>query len=79
VACAGGENPDRCRRPGRQGTRADQWCAADIPGHAVKAGEVLTIALDSRVRILKITGFSERRGDSAAARAIYDDLQSSPE
>ncbi|MBN9597426.1 MAG: RNA-binding S4 domain-containing protein [Afipia sp.] len=49
------------------------------PGHAVKAGEVLTIALDSRVRILKITGFSERRGDSTAARAIYDDLQSSPE
>lgn len=49
------------------------------PGHAVKAGEVLTIALDNRVRILKITGFSERRGDSAAARAIYVDLQSPPE
>ena len=49
------------------------------PGHAVKAGEVLTISLDSRVRVLKITGFTERRGDSAAARAIYDDLQSSPE
>lgn len=49
------------------------------PGHAVKAGEVLTIALDSRVRILKIMGFSERRGDSAAARAIYVDLQSPPE
>lgn len=46
------------------------------PGHAVKAGEVLTIALDSRVRILKITGFADRRGDAVAARAIYLDLQS---
>lgn len=49
------------------------------PGHAVKAGEVLTIALDSRVRILKITGFTDRRGDAAAARTIYLDLQSPPE
>lgn len=49
------------------------------PGHAVKAGEVLTIALDSRVRILKITGFIDRRGDAAAARTIYLDLQSPPE
>lgn len=46
------------------------------PGHAVKMGEVLTIALDSRVRILKITGFADRRGDAVAARAIYVDLQS---
>jgi ribosome-associated heat shock protein Hsp15 len=49
------------------------------PGHAVKAGEVLTIALDSRVRILKITGFADRRGDATAARTIYLDLQSPPE
>lgn len=46
------------------------------PGHAVKAGEVLTIALDSRVRVLKITGFTDRRGDATAAQAIYADLQS---
>ena len=45
------------------------------PGHAVKAGDVVTIALDSRVRLLKVTGFSERRGDANAARALYDDLQ----
>jgi len=49
------------------------------PGHAVKAGEVLTIALDSRVRILKITGFVDRRGDAALARTVYLDLQSPPE
>ena len=49
------------------------------PGYAVKDGDVLTIALDARVRILKVAGFSERRGDSSAARAIYLDLQSPPE
>ena len=45
------------------------------PGHAVKAGDVLTIALDRGVRVLKVLGFSERRGDAAAARVLYEDLQ----
>ena len=45
------------------------------PGHAVKLGDVLTIALDNRVRVLKVTGFAERRGDAAAARGLYEDLQ----
>lgn len=49
------------------------------PGHSVKEGDVLTIALDSRVRVLKVAGFSDRRGDAIAARAIYLDLQSPPE
>ena len=45
------------------------------PGHAVKTGDVVTIALDARVRLLKVTGFSERRGDANAARALFEDLQ----
>jgi ribosome-associated heat shock protein Hsp15 len=45
------------------------------PGHAVKAGDVLTIALDHSVRVLKIVGFSERRGDADAGRGLYEDLQ----
>lgn len=45
------------------------------PGHGVKAGDVLTIALDARVRILKVVTFAERRGDAQAAHALYDDLQ----
>ncbi|HEX9469597.1 MAG TPA: RNA-binding S4 domain-containing protein [Bradyrhizobium sp.] len=49
------------------------------PGHAVKLGDVLTIALDNSVRVLKVAGFSERRGDAAAARVLYDDLQDSRE
>ena len=45
------------------------------PGHAVKAGDVLTIALDRSVRVLKVLGFSEQRGNAAAARVLYEDLQ----
>jgi len=45
------------------------------PGHSVKPGDVLTIALDHSVRILRVIGFSERRGDAAAARMLYEDLQ----
>lgn len=45
------------------------------PGQAVKLGDVVTIALDSRVRILKVANFSERRGDAVAGRTLYDDLQ----
>ena len=45
------------------------------PGHAVKPGDVLTIALDRNVRVIKVIGFSERRGDASSARALYEDLQ----
>ncbi|TAI60000.1 RNA-binding S4 domain-containing protein [Bradyrhizobium sp. Leo170] len=49
------------------------------PGHAVKPGDVLTIALDRSVRVLKVIGFSERWGDATAARVLYEDLQSRAE
>src|ERR1700754_3630643 len=41
---------------------------------AVKAGDVVTIALDRAVRVLKVTGFAERRGDADAARSLCEDL-----
>jgi ribosome-associated heat shock protein Hsp15 len=46
----------------------------DAPGRAVKTGDVLTIALDRRIRVLKVTGFSERRGDAVIASALFEDL-----
>jgi ribosome-associated heat shock protein Hsp15 len=49
------------------------------PGHAVKLGDVVTVTLDNSVRVLKVVGFSERRGDASAARVLYDDLQGRPE
>jgi ribosome-associated heat shock protein Hsp15 len=44
------------------------------PAKPVKAGDVLTIALDARVRILKVIGFALRRGAAEAGRALYEDL-----
>jgi ribosome-associated heat shock protein Hsp15 len=41
---------------------------------SVKAGDVLTIALDRTIRIMKVTGFAERRGDADAARLLWEDL-----
>jgi ribosome-associated heat shock protein Hsp15 len=45
------------------------------PGHAIKAGDIVTVGLDRTVRVLKIVGFAERRGDAASARALYVHLQ----
>ena len=42
------------------------------PGHAVKAGDVLTIALDRSVRVLKVLGFSEQRGNAAAKLLVVN-------
>ena len=44
------------------------------PGHAIKIGDVVTVALDRTVRVLKVTGFNERRGDAASARVLYEEL-----
>jgi ribosome-associated heat shock protein Hsp15 len=41
---------------------------------AVKPGDIVTIALDRQVRVLRILAFSERRGTAAAARALFEDL-----
>jgi ribosome-associated heat shock protein Hsp15 len=44
------------------------------PAKPVKAGDVVTIALDARVRVLKVTAFASRRGAAEAGRALYEDL-----
>jgi ribosome-associated heat shock protein Hsp15 len=46
----------------------------DAPAKAVKAGDVVTIALDARVRVLKVTGFAVRRGAAEQGRALYEDM-----
>jgi ribosome-associated heat shock protein Hsp15 len=48
------------------------------PGHAVKIGDVLTIGLDRAVRILKVAGFVERRGNAASARTLFVELHGRP-
>jgi ribosome-associated heat shock protein Hsp15 len=44
----------------------------------VKVGDVITVALDRAVRIMKVAGFAERRGDATAARPLYEDLTPAP-
>jgi ribosome-associated heat shock protein Hsp15 len=41
---------------------------------AVKAGDVLTIGLDSGIRVLRIVATGVRRGPPAEARLLYEDL-----
>lgn len=42
------------------------------PAYMVKCGDVITMSVFGRVRVLKIAGFSQRRGP--AAEALYVDL-----
>ena len=44
------------------------------PAHNVKAGDVITAAIFGRVRVLRIAGFSLKRGPAAEAQALYVDL-----
>jgi ribosome-associated heat shock protein Hsp15 len=46
----------------------------DAASRAVRVGDVVTIALDRTVRVLKVTGFADRRGGAEAARMLYEDL-----
>jgi ribosome-associated heat shock protein Hsp15 len=46
----------------------------DAASRAVRAGDVVTIALDRSVRVMKVTAFAERRGDAEAAQVLYEDL-----
>jgi ribosome-associated heat shock protein Hsp15 len=50
----------------------------DAASQIVRAGDVVTIALDRTVRVLKVAGFSERRGSADDARVTYDDLSPPP-
>jgi len=47
----------------------------DAPSRAVKAGDVVTVALDRSVRLIKVLGFAERRGSADDARALSADLE----
>jgi ribosome-associated heat shock protein Hsp15 len=46
----------------------------EAPGRMVRSGDVITVALDRGVRVLKVTGFVERRGPAGTAAALYEAL-----
>jgi ribosome-associated heat shock protein Hsp15 len=45
---------------------------------AVKPGDVVTVALERTVRVMKVLAAGERRGPAAEAQALYADLTPSP-
>ncbi len=46
----------------------------DAPGQMVRIGDVVTVALDRAVKVLKVRGFADRRGAAAAGHDLYDEL-----
>ena len=46
----------------------------DKPAQTVRAGDVLTLNLNRRIQLVRVLGIAERRGPSAAARALYEEL-----
>jgi ribosome-associated heat shock protein Hsp15 len=46
----------------------------DAPGRMVRLGDVITVALDHAVRVLKIRGFTERRGPPRCGPELYEEL-----
>jgi ribosome-associated heat shock protein Hsp15 len=51
----------------------------DAPGRLVRAGDVVTVALQRTVRVLKIKGFVERRGPAGTSEHLYEDLDDQPQ
>jgi len=50
----------------------------DGAGRAVRPGDVVTVALDRTVRVLKVLSFAERRGSADDARLLCEDLTPPP-
>jgi ribosome-associated heat shock protein Hsp15 len=48
------------------------------PSHTVRPGDVITVALDSRVVVLRIEAVAARRGPASEAAMLYTDLSPPP-
>src|ERR1700761_6066948 len=46
----------------------------DAPGRMVRLGDVVTVALDRAVRVLRVRGFAERRGSASGEQNLYEEL-----
>ena len=46
----------------------------DNPAKSVRPGDVLTIALDRQIRVLKVVAPGERRGPFPEAKHLFEDL-----
>jgi len=46
----------------------------DAPGRMVRIGDVITVALERSVRVIKVIGFRERRGPARSGETLYEEL-----
>jgi ribosome-associated heat shock protein Hsp15 len=46
----------------------------DAASRAVRIGDVITVALDRTVRLLRVTDFAERRGSASDAASLFEDI-----
>ncbi|MGD0027085.1 MAG: S4 domain-containing protein [Xanthobacteraceae bacterium] len=46
----------------------------EAPSRTVRTGDVITVALERSVRVLKVRGFLERRGPAGTGETLYEDL-----
>ena len=44
------------------------------PSHPARIGDVVTLALDRSVKVVRVEAVCDRRGAAPAARALYSDL-----
>lgn len=48
------------------------------PAKPVRPGDVLTVALERTVRVLKVVALGMRRGPASEAQGLYEDLSPAP-
>jgi ribosome-associated heat shock protein Hsp15 len=51
----------------------------DGASRPVRVGDIVTVALDRCVRVLKVAAFAERRGPAASVQVLVEDLTPAPE
>jgi len=74
LARARGPHAFGCRGARRAGFVRINGARIEAPSTAVRCGDVVTIALDRAVRVLKVQAFAARRGSSDAAHGLYVEL-----
>ena len=47
---------------------------AQVPAKPIGPGDVLTIALERRVRVLRLVGIGERRGPFSEASLLFEEI-----
>jgi len=46
----------------------------EAPGRMVRFGDVITVAFERGVRVIKVIGFRERRGPAGSSETLYQEL-----